>query len=537
MFIFILLAVFFIAYLPPLTTLSDGAEFALSLATLGISHPPSYPLFINLGKLFYFLPAGSIYLRLCLFSSIVTSLIFLTIWKLYKGDVFEKTALSIFILSSDNLFENTLIGEVYGLNLLFFALIYFLLYGKRDIRRFFLVAFILGLGAGNHQTIILFIPFIAYEIYKQRAETDLNKLFFITFLFIFGLSVYLYLPFRAIKDNIWNWGNPYNLKFFLTSLLRLDFQNKGFLRTPEHFLNQMLSLNPLNEVGLIGSMAVTASLVIIFIKDRNYFIKHILLYLMFSVFIVILLGYDDIASERMPIVYGPFFLPAYFVLGLLVAKSISYLKGYVRYGAIAILFIGLIIQQSYYLKGELKKYSIKSYSYAKSQLSMLPKGAVLIVEGGERDFPLFYERLVKKFRTDLIIIPLSMLGKKWNFKESIELGAAYQKGYEGEQDEKKAILKAVTLFHKDFKGKRVFTNIIDEAELPVSLPYKINGIFYEFGEGAPIDLDFFRSYGLSREKDQMIIELLEKQLTIWQSRNETERVLKIKKILEKISNQ
>ncbi len=534
MFVFIGLFIFFLVFAPHLISFSDGAEFAISVATLGISHPPSYPLFITLGKLFYFLPVGSVYFRLVIYSITVSSLIFYCIWKLWDADNWKKIILIIFLLCSDNLMESTLIAEVYGLNLLFFALIYiFFLNMGKDVRFGFLIAFLIGLALGNHQTIALIMPFFVIQAYRNKLLKDIKNASLVISLFFIGLSIYLYLPIRAEKS-LWNWGNPTNLSFFLTSLFRLDFKTKGFFRPVEHFFNQLLSLNPINEVGVVAAIAAIMAVAIIFQKDKQFFIKHILLYLIFSILIVILLGYDSISFEKMTLVYAPFFLPAYFILGLFVAESTKYLREYQKYILFIFLLTGFIAQQSYYLNFALTNHAVKSYNYSKSQLAILPINSVLIVEGGEKDFPLIYEQIVKKHREDIKIIKLSMLGKKWNFKESVQAGATYQKGYEGEYDSKKAIFKAVVLFQKEFKGRRVFTNILEREELPSTLKYNINGLFYEFGDGKELDLDFFRSYGINKKKDKIVVDLLNQNLINAKNKGDIEKVLKINEILKKI---
>ncbi len=55
--------------LAPLITFWDSGELATAAWSLGIPHPPGYPLFCILGKAFTFLPLGSVAYRLNVMSA------------------------------------------------------------------------------------------------------------------------------------------------------------------------------------------------------------------------------------------------------------------------------------------------------------------------------------------------------------------------------------------------------------------------------------------------------------------------------------
>ncbi|MCX7991296.1 MAG: hypothetical protein N2999_04560, partial [Proteobacteria bacterium] len=261
------------------------------------------------------------------------------------------------------------------------------------------------------------------------------------------------------------------------------------------------------EIGILNSLIAFLALIIVFLKNRNLFIKNIFIILCYSVLVVILLGYDEIEPEKMYITYSPFFLPVYFILAYTAGESLYYLKKPFQIILIGIITIGLLVNlKNYLFNFELTKFSHKSYNFTKSKMAMLPRNAILINQGGEEDFPMFFEQKVCKFREDITLVPLSMLGKKWNFRESIKFGTTYTKGYEGEIDNKKAILKAVILFQKEFNNKRVFLTFIDKKELPVSLKLDINGPFYEYQKTDNLNPDFLRINSFDRS-DKIIEEI------------------------------
>lgn len=508
MSIFLITFIIFLIYTPPLINYSDGAEFVISLKTLGISHPPSYPLFLSVSRILYYIPLGNIYFRLCLFSIIVSSLVVLVIWKYYKVSKLQKIAIILFLLSCESFFENTLLGEVYGLNLFFVTIIFLFLDKCEDKRFFYVLFFLIGLGLGNHHLLILMIPYVFFTFFRKRRLYYLKDYILGTALFIFGFSIYLYLPFRASKEPLWNWGNPQSFSFFLNSFFRLDFPNKGLIRPIDYLILQIKSLNPVEHVGLINALICMLSLILLFLKNKKAFSEYIIPILSHSLLLILLLGYDEIQTDTMIITYGPFYIPLYFFLAITICNAIESFDKKIVYIFISLLFIGLITNlRDYLFSFNFTKFSFKTFNFTRSKMSMLPRNSVLILKGGEEDFPIFFEQKIAKFREDLHLIPLSMLGKKWNFKESIKAGTTYTKGFEGEVDSKKAILKAVILFQKDFNNKRVFVPIKDKEELPDSLKFDINGPFFEYKRIYPVNPDFLREAYLDK-KDDLISEIV-----------------------------
>src|SRR6185503_9130409 len=72
--------IFFISFAIYLITLphsiffGDSPEFMASAATLGIPHPPGYPAYVLMAKLFTFLPFGNLEFRIGIFSVLSASL-------------------------------------------------------------------------------------------------------------------------------------------------------------------------------------------------------------------------------------------------------------------------------------------------------------------------------------------------------------------------------------------------------------------------------------------------------------------------------
>lgn len=241
-------SIFFLIYLlhMPLTfVFGDAPELALASKTLGIAHAPGYPLFALLSHFFsYFIPVNDYALKGNVFSALVSSttlfVLFLTLTKLGVKPLLSILSVIIFAFS-ELFFKQALITEVYSLNTLFFALFLYLVVlfeGSKDVRVIFLTAFLVGLGLGNHHTLLSAI--LVGGIYFFVIH---RKLFFLplcAFFLIVGTTVYLYLPIRAFTEPPLNFGNPQNLRGLYEVITRWQFGFGGNSNSPSAMLNQSI---------------------------------------------------------------------------------------------------------------------------------------------------------------------------------------------------------------------------------------------------------------------------------------------------------
>lgn len=512
----------------------DGTEFAISVATLGISHPPSYPLHVTLAKLFYFLPVGNIAFRVNLFSSITAALGAFTAYKFFDGDKADKWFLGLTVFFSRSFFVNAMTGEVYALNLLFFLLILFLLQNLKDIRFFYLAMFLLGLGAGNHHTILFLIFYITYIFFKKKF--DARGIITSLSLFILGFSIYLYLPLRAVQNPLWNWGNPKNFELLINNFFRHDFKPEGMSRDLATLISQVLTINPFYEFGLIAALIFIAGTFMLYKREKRRFYETLFLLFLYSIFIVILLGKDTLTPDERKETYAVFFIPAYFLMVFATVSAIKKIRKEVKIAIFSLCLLAIFYNQSDVLRSFLSfDKNAFPHDLARAKLSSLPKNSVLILEGGEHDFPIMYQQIVCKFKEDTKVVNLTRLGKRWNAKESLEVGTTYTKGFEGESNSKRSILKAVMLFQKEFKNRRVFLNIFDDGQLPETLKYTINGLYYEFGGDNPITLDLIRERSL-KGAPQNFAELIKAAKDVYESRDNQVEVQRATILLQKLTD-
>jgi len=224
--------------LSPSINFGDSPELVSAAYNLGIAHPPGYPLYSLVGKLFAFIPAGGdiagrVNLLSAFFAAASVFMAALITTRLAGdksrlGAVFAALVLAL----SPTLWSQAVVAEVYTLNLFIFSLLVFLLLRWRDGGdRGFLYAgaFICGLGLGNHHTLLSLVPmvFIAPLFVKGRDFKSAKLYTLMLPLFILGLTVYIYLPLRSMQSPPLDWGDPETVGRFFDVVLRRQFPTIG----------------------------------------------------------------------------------------------------------------------------------------------------------------------------------------------------------------------------------------------------------------------------------------------------------------------
>src|SRR5215471_6641720 len=157
--------------------LGDTPELVTAAITLGIPHPPGYPLFTMLGHLFSLLPAGPLPFRVDLLAVAcgagTVALVYFTALRITGRRA--ASAFAALTLAVTPLFWSwSLVAEVFSLNNLLAALFINLLvlWQERPQRIGFLIAaaFVSGLALTNQQTIVLLGPATLFVLWRRRAE-------------------------------------------------------------------------------------------------------------------------------------------------------------------------------------------------------------------------------------------------------------------------------------------------------------------------------------------------------------------------------
>ena len=207
---------------------ADTFEFQVVIPQLGIAHPTGYPLYIMVGKLFAFIPIGSMAWRVNLasavFAFLALSLVYATGLRLLKRPI--PALLAAVLLGLTPVFWSQAVeAEVYALHALITAAVLWLMavmvgsaaeekkcsqavlswpQGTDWQRMVMMIALLLGLGLTNHLTTIFLLPpamlaiLLAYGscLRRQSLKGNLRLLLKAAATFLLPLLLYIYLPLR-----------------------------------------------------------------------------------------------------------------------------------------------------------------------------------------------------------------------------------------------------------------------------------------------------------------------------------------------------
>lgn len=221
---------------------SDGGDLIAAAYTLGVPHPTGYPTYTLLAWLFSRLPLGTIAYRVNLLSALCAALvggIFYLVDRLLAAPEDEtwtsravSAAAALTLAFSSLLWSQAVISEVYTLLLLFAALLLWLILRWRsgDGDPFLWAAGLaLGLGLGNHLTLIFIAPAAAYLLWPERRRWLRLRAWLPTLvLLLSGLLVYVYLPLAAAHRPPVNWGDPRTWQGFWWVVSAKQYQGFAF---------------------------------------------------------------------------------------------------------------------------------------------------------------------------------------------------------------------------------------------------------------------------------------------------------------------
>jgi len=182
---------------------TDGGELITASFTLGVPHPPGYPTYVVLGKLFSLLPLGTVAFRYNLFSAVCAALaagLLTAAMRAHWGGrvrpvVAAAAALTLAFLPL--VWSQAVVAEVYALNLLVVAALVLVWVARGPA---FGAGLLLGLAITTHLSSLLLVPATVLGTNRHRARLLVG--------FTVGLLPLLLLPWLAHGDSPVVWGRP-----------------------------------------------------------------------------------------------------------------------------------------------------------------------------------------------------------------------------------------------------------------------------------------------------------------------------------------
>ena len=420
--------------LAPDTSWGDSSEFILAVHSLGVPHPTGYPLYIILGKIFtLIIPLGSPAFKLNLLSAVFASfsigIWYSCVWYwLSDGGkkesyIYHVSAASsgLILAWSSTFWSQSVITEVYTLAILFFVSITWFCLKWWYTGSIFSLRWILvlsGLALAHHLLVVFIFPGIAWIIYKGSKKHGKIPHLSNSLLLIPGLLFYLYLPMRANTDPILNWGSTQTLDGFITHISGGQFKLFTF-----SFLQ-----GPLGPFIYLGKCITAAAL----LEYKEFFI--------FSIFILIgiIRMWKQKSSPNVLILSAPIFLTLFlrgysvgdvFIFFIMVycftqmwlAQGIALLleslnkkisKNLYILFCVVILLMPLIWLRSNF--ADIKNTNTDEvYKFGEFIMDQLPENSVILTDGDNQIYPLWYQKYVCGKRPDVSIIGANFLSSPW----------------------------------------------------------------------------------------------------------------------------
>lgn len=229
--VFLAALMLYVGTLAPTILPADSGEFQLVSAVLGIAHPPGYPLYTMLGRLFTLLPIGEIAWRVNLYGAVCGALTLAVIARSVRRAVGSTSATLIAVgalgLTATYWAQSTT-ANIRTLTALLTALSLarLLRWGETRSRRD-LIAFAVcfGLGVGHHASIgLLGFPFLAYILVADpRIVLQPKRWGGAALALIASLAVLAYLPLRSLMGSSFDSSPIRTWDAFVTHVLALGF--------------------------------------------------------------------------------------------------------------------------------------------------------------------------------------------------------------------------------------------------------------------------------------------------------------------------
>lgn len=263
---------------PSTVVFGDSGELITAACTLGIPHPPGFPLYVLVGKLFCSLPVGTAAFRLNLMSGVFGALTCGLLFCLLRElKIHWLAALgAAWALSTSKLFWSVaILAEVYTLQTALLGLLFWLGLryrngGRPFIRNTFFCC--LGLALANHwPLLVLALPALLCLVWRPLQNEGISRWARGLPFIVVGLIPYLYLPLRSLAQPPIDWNHPHTVANFLLHVLRWNTSEtaEGWLIDDSLKLLRLFGWQVLGrDFGWVGFLAALWGLHTFWSRDR-----------------------------------------------------------------------------------------------------------------------------------------------------------------------------------------------------------------------------------------------------------------------------
>jgi hypothetical protein len=423
----------------------DSGELMSSSLTGGVPHPPGYPVFALLARLFATLPFGPcIAWRVNLLSAVSTAaaagLLCATAQR-WTGRAAAGLLAAGLFGTNPLVWHHATTAEVFGLNAMFGALaLYLWLRIEREPvrRRVFVLAFACGLGMGNHHTFVFVgAPLLLRSIWVARSQLRASGVALAVLCGALGLLPYAYLVVASRSTAAVSWGNESTLDGLLGHVLRREYGTfslgkadrkvDAFVESGTFFPTLYLMLGgSLRRLLGLGPLLAVAGYALAPRKRSDRAQARVLLALLLG-YAFVFCAMSNLSTEK-PLyrsVLSRFFIQSDLLIALAAGigwawlfrwleARVERLASTARMARLSLAGAGLVFLAGAVLNVNAGQRGNTVFrDFVTTAFASLPPNAIVVTMGDHLTGSVFYFREVENLRPDVIHLDEQLLGLRW----------------------------------------------------------------------------------------------------------------------------
>jgi hypothetical protein len=425
------------ATLNPTVSHGDSGEMIAVVHTLGVPHPPGFPLYVLLAKLFAIVPIGSVAARINFFSAVCDAMAAFFLCRataLLSGTIWSGLLAAGLFAFSPLVWPYAVTAEVFALNNLFAAALLWLstltMAMESDTRRARLLtvtACVFGLGLANHYVLVLLAgPALALQVFVLERRILTGRLLFrLAGAFLLGLVPYAYLMIAPRFGSPIAWGDTSTLQGFLDHVLRREY---GALQLAEsssstvrdtalHRLSAFAMRLTTTTAGLAPLFALAAVPAILRRGGLRFVASLWAIGLACHLFVFASLSNLSVIDPVHATVQERFWQQSIVVLAALAGLGVAHIAGLLPRARTQILAaagivvpVALVVTHFHVMD---QRHHTFFRDYGRAILDSLPANAVLLITSDEAVGSVRYLQTVEGLRPDVRILPTGQVTTPW----------------------------------------------------------------------------------------------------------------------------
>jgi len=424
---FITVAFYIFTAAPVIQPYRDTGELATVCKTLSVAHPPGYPAYTIIGKFFNTaVLSGNPAFRTKIMSIFFSALFVVLLFRIFLK--FKLSAAGAFALCLAGIFSRvfwllSIVCESYTPDLFFTGFLFYVaVFMKAYPKKLYLFAFVAGLALGIRPTPVLAVPCFAYIFLKKHGFAV--KDYFNAFLFfLFGISVYLYLPVRSGRNPPIDWADPETMSQFIYSISRKAYGHgldkiSEFYNLKETFFRQFFiflknlffQFSPL--LFVFGIHGIYKGF------KKNLLIQALLIFFLITGPVFLLISKMPANPHALVIVEAAYLIP-FFCFFVFVGFGFRKLPAFfpVTAGLAAAVFLFFLNFPNLNNRS-----NFFARDWAVNVFNSTPPGSIALFRKDVQLFSVWYENIVSGKRKDSLFLAQGMMQAPWYQRQILRTG-------------------------------------------------------------------------------------------------------------------